>query len=616
MVALLAVGLLVATIMLFRRRKSSGRAAAIICLIVSIGLHVAIVIWVPRLSMFFSGGGRVAESGDAPGESAVSVAVFDPNFAEADFSDLESLSDELSRGEDHESDDGAEMLTPLSLGQPIVDLQVPSQPNVAEDVASQPETQAEPAVTSQPTENLFPDTVPATLASAKNESPGETFSDVDDLLGDWLEETLAADPEPDPKPEQTAVVSPQPSSKADSHIPETASVESSANQQPASGPVTNTASANPPRRARAPKTHIPGQVDEDFAARHGAAKTEALHATGGDANTEASVAAALKFLTDQQRADGAWDPLATGAGRERAPLGLQRGSAGKRAETGLTGLALLSLLGAGNTHQTGEYRDNVYRGLVYLLGRQRSDGSLAGDASIYAAHYCHAMASLALAEASAMTGDPAAIEATRRAVAYSRSTQHPVTGGWRYTRGDAGDMSQLGWQAMLLDTARRAGVFQTNLERENDQRMQAGVARFLTTVRSGKAGGLASYRPGERPTPTMTAEALATRLLIGENVPPATIEEAKSVLMGALPGQTPGPDNLYYWYYATLALHQLQDDAWERWNDTMKRRLLATQRPDGSWPDTTLWGGYGGTVYTTSIATLCLETYYRHQLRR
>jgi hypothetical protein len=111
----------------------------------------------------------------------------------------------------------------------------------------------------------------------------------------------------------------------------------------------------------------------------------------------------------------------------------------------------------------------------------------------------------------------------------------------------------------------------------------------------------------------MTAEALATRLLIGEKVPQAEIREAERYLLQKLPGV--GQDDYYYWYYATLALHQLQDDAWRQWNDALKNRLLATQRADGSWPSDTVWGGYGGTVYTTAMATLCLEAYYRHTIR-
>jgi hypothetical protein len=76
--------------------------------------------------------------------------------------------------------------------------------------------------------------------------------------------------------------------------------------------------------------------------------------------------------------------------------------------------------------------------------------------------------------------------------------------------------------------------------------------------------------------------------------------------------------NLYYWYYATLALHRAQHaspqaaDAWRRWNEALTQTLLATQQEDGSWPATCVWGGYGGRVYTTSLAAMCLEVYYRY----
>jgi hypothetical protein len=80
--------------------------------------------------------------------------------------------------------------------------------------------------------------------------------------------------------------------------------------------------------------------------------------------------------------------------------------------------------------------------------------------------------------------------------------------------------------------------------------------------------------------------------------------------------------NLYYWYYATLALHQRQQageaaaTAWHSWNDQLTSALLSAQNvggPDaGSWNTNTLWGGYGGRVYTTAMAAMCLEVYYRY----
>ncbi|TWT74024.1 prenyltransferase/squalene oxidase repeat-containing protein [Allorhodopirellula solitaria] len=600
MIALLAVGLLIATVMLLRRRKSSGRAAAVICLLISIGLHAAILIFTPRMSLFFSGGQRVDDSTAERGSEEVSVAVFDPSLTSADTAAADSPDDaQGEQDQDVDSDTRPAAIAPLSLARPIEELPPPVKTASENPSDSPQETASKPAATS------LSDMMPTTLAAAKMPSPTDAGSDID-ALGDWLNETLAsAEPPPpaEPTPKMPADAPAEPVA-AKTPAVERPAVAATAVESPTVDPAAEQPPASP-----AAKGLIPGEIDSDFAARQGAAKSVAIETTGGDASTEAAVAAALRYLTKHQRADGAWDPLSSGAGRERAPLGLQRGAAGKRAETGLTGLALLALLGAGNTHQSGEYPEAVYRGLVYLLGRQRDDGSLAGDASVYAAHYCHAMASLSLAEAAAMTQDPAAIEATRRAIAYSKSTQHPVTGGWRYTRGDRGDLSQLGWQALLIDGARRAGAL------DGEESMQRGVERFLTTVRSGRAGGLACYRPGERTTPTMTAEALAVRLLIGEKVPPDTVQEAETALLASLPGHQIGPDNYYYWYYASLALHQLQDDAWKSWNQAMKQRLLSTQQKDGSWPDTSLWGGYGGSVYTTAMATLCLETYYRHELR-
>ena len=543
LIATLAVALLIATIWLFNRRRRQGRQAGLVCLVLSIALHAALLFLVPLLPQFGGGTVAVEPPKDDGGVDSISFSTFDP--------DLEF--------DDAASEDDIAAVAPL----PISDLmELVNQP------VEEPIEPVQESIEQTPPLESPESQVPDMLADLSR--PNETL---DSPLDEWLDSAFD-----DPTPESIPP------------IPLAANI-----QQSKSVPVSEAAA----------KT-VPGQQENDFANRTGSAKTNAIISTGGDANTEAAVAAALRFLVAAQRPDGAWDPRSSGAGVERSPLGLNRGGAGTRAESALTGLSLLTLLGAGHTHQQGEHADHVYRGLVYLMQHQKPDGSLAGNAAVYASTYSHGMAALAICEAAAITQDPAATQSARRAISHTRRMQHPTTGGWRYLQGDPGDLSQLGWQAMVLDAGYRAKI-------PIDARSIDGVNRFLRTVRMGTHGGLASYRPGERASPTMTAEALATRLLMGHDVPASEIAEAERYLLQNLPGQ--GKDNYYYWYYATLALHQLQDDAWQRWNQALKERLLATQQPDGSWSSDTLWGGYGGTVYTTSMAALCLETYYRHAIR-
>ena len=48
----------------------------------------------------------------------------------------------------------------------------------------------------------------------------------------------------------------------------------------------------------------------------------------------------------------------------------------------------------------------------------------------------------------------------------------------------------------------------------------------------------------------------------------------------------------------------------------MTAALTKTQNTEGteagSWNSNTVWGGYGGRVYTTAMAAMCLEVYYRY----
>lgn len=281
----------------------------------------------------------------------------------------------------------------------------------------------------------------------------------------------------------------------------------------------------------------------------------------------------------------------------------------------MTGLALLAFLGAGHTHLQGDYRDNVRRGLEFLLNSQDRRGSLEGQARLFAKMYCHGMAGLALSEAYAMTGDSRLKDAVRNAAAFSAAAQHSVTGGWRYlpaqpgdsSAGSLGDMSQHGWQVMILKSAKLSGI-------DVSDAVLAKASKFVTSAASGKHGGLSSYRPRERVSSTMTAEALVCRWFLDMPRGNELDQEAGDQLLAELPNaQAP---NFYYWYYGTLAMHEVQGEHWRRWNEAMQKTLLESQRrggdESGSWDPDPVWGGYGGRTYSTALGALSLEVYYRY----
>jgi hypothetical protein len=337
-------------------------------------------------------------------------------------------------------------------------------------------------------------------------------------------------------------------------------------------------------------------------------RSELLRSRGGSPESEAAVQRALRWLSTSQSPAGHWDADRFGAGQERLVLGHDRRGAGAKADTAMTGLALLAFLGDGHTHlDNSQYSETIRRGLESLLQAQRRDGCMAGDAELFAAMYSHGIAALALSEAYVLSGDKRLESAVRAAIDYTVRSQHPTSGSWRYQPLESGDMSQLGWQLMALKSAELAGVPTPAATRD-------GMVRFIKNASSGQHGGLGAYRPNDRPSRTMTAEALVCRQFLGMSRENPAAGEAATYLLGELP--TSERINLYYWYYGTLGMYQQGGEPWQQWNRALQATLLPRQNNTGtqagSWDPDCVWGGYGGRVYTTAMATLCLEVYYRY----
>lgn len=355
-------------------------------------------------------------------------------------------------------------------------------------------------------------------------------------------------------------------------------------------------------------------------------RRETARRYGGTDASEKSVEMSLRWLAAHQDPEGFWDAdgfdaqcpdgdRCTGhAGLVKIDEeGVDRLNAGKQADAGVTALALLAFLGAGYTHEEGQYADQIDRTLSWLIRQQRDDGYLGGQATHFEQMYCHAMATYAMAEAYGMQSDLSSDRRLReplvRAVGYIIDNQNP-DGGWRYVKGQSSDMSIFGWQLMALKSAEIAGL---NIPEST----KAKMVQFLKERSQGQNKGLAGYRMvgGQLlpPTDSMTAEALFCKQMLGISRTNPAATEAVNFIMQRMPRSS--AHNLYFWYYGTLAMYQYGGAPWRQWNEALRETLIAEQRTRGhmagSWDPKAPWGPYGGRIFSTAVSTLCLEVYYR-----
>jgi hypothetical protein len=322
-------------------------------------------------------------------------------------------------------------------------------------------------------------------------------------------------------------------------------------------------------------------------------RTPVIEDLGGSKESEQAVARALAYFARNQEDDGRWTKYI----RNRTP------GSRDRHDTAYTALGALCLLGADHTPaKPGPYQKTVTRALDYILSIQGPDGDLRNGGDMYD----QGIAAIALGEAAQMTKDPRYTRAALLACDFIVAAQNPAHGGWRYQPRADGDTSVLGWQVMALHGGEALGY-------QIPQRTREGALRWLERVSNGRHGGLAGYT-NSNPRRSMTAEALFARILLKDDLDDRTVAEASKYLIEESPASS--PVDHYTWYYTSLALMQLQNDAWTKWNGQLRDHLVKLQRRtgelEGSWDMDANYGQRGGRVYSTALSTLTLEVYYRY----
>jgi hypothetical protein len=364
---------------------------------------------------------------------------------------------------------------------------------------------------------------------------------------------------------------------------------------------------------------------------------------GGSRAMDDAVEHALRWLAAHQSPDGGWEAAGFDrwcdgkpAEEARRPTGLGK----VPYDPGVTGLALCAFLGAGYTTRGNHaFRGTVSRGLRYLRNLQDPEGCFGPRAATHYV-YNHATAALAMVEAYGMTESPILRAPAQKALDFIAIARNPYQ-AWRYgVKPGQNDTSVTGWMMMALKSAKLVNAAAVARGREAplviDDAAFDGIRDWIgrmTDPDSGRVGymerGGSPARPQElvdrfppAKSESMTAVGVLARVFLGENPRESEMVKKGAALMAALPPTwepEAGTVDMYYWYYATLAMYQVGGDTWKRWTAGLEKAVVATQRMDGdpctyrgSWDPIDPWGADGGRVYSTAVLAMCLQIHSRY----
>lgn len=274
------------------------------------------------------------------------------------------------------------------------------------------------------------------------------------------------------------------------------------------------------------------------------------------------------------------------------------GLGGYSNHAGITALAGLAFMEAGNLPGRGRYGKEVQHCLDFVLNSCQESGLIASDAS-QGPMYGHGFATLFLGEVYGMTGDENVKEKLQKAVRLIEKTQNPE-GGWRYQPAplDA-DISVTICQVMALRAARDAGI---KVEKEVIDKSIKYVRRcqnpdggFSYMASQGGGGGSAYPRSAAG-----VAALYYAGVFEGDD-----IERGLRYLKQFTPskgGPQPNQGHYFYgYYYGTQAMFLAGGDYWAEFYPAIRDQLIKSQLSDGQ------WNGDFSEDYATAMALIILQ---------
>ena len=368
-----------------------------------------------------------------------------------------------------------------------------------------------------------------------------------------------------------------------------------------------------------------------------------------DRANQVRVDAALKWLADHQDPEGFWSAtnfLAASTRKGATSTGniefVKPGEKGSDfgwesiTDIGLTGLGLLAFTANGLTHKEGNHKTTTRNAILYLRKVQDRDGCFGPkDEDLFV--YNHAIATTAMAEICALTGDPVLKVIVEAAVKFIVEAQNPGL-GWRYgVKPAETDSSVTGWMLLALHMAKQSGItIDTTKVHEGAfawfDKVTTKVEERWRTGYDSPGGNNARLRSAQDydNNPTMDGIHGAVRLVLGktEGADAKLADFEKSI--GEHPAKWEQAKlDYYYWFWAGMFLQQrsgkVLDPWWQAtaevltkhqrgWHelDTKAERTTAAKLDEhGSWDAVDAWSPAGGRVYATAMGVLTLSLPWR-----
>jgi hypothetical protein len=354
-----------------------------------------------------------------------------------------------------------------------------------------------------------------------------------------------------------------------------------------------------------------------YANRSGKRRSSAMGAAGKWGwEAEAAVSRALEWLRLNQAKDGAWSDAGDGPYR-----------------VAFASLGLLTFFAHGETVQSERYGETVRRALRYLLAKQNERGefSVTGGSGAYA----QAMAVYAISEAYGMMRIPDLKPAMEKGVQVLIDGQHD---GGGYDYGFAGsrfvrekyphaedsvrrDTSVCAWCCQAMKAAQIAGAGNPGL----DEAMERAVGDLRRAF--SRASGSFAYdgevgQRGSGGTFNTTGMATLSLQLLGHGddheakMGVQFLDRARCDWKSANSGWA-----MYGWYYITQVKFHAGGGTWAKWNAEFAPQFIRAQTvndnpaENGSWrsPSQELGASEAcDRAYSTTLAALTLQVYYRH----